>query len=768
MLAIVHTGCKDFSMRALRILLCVLLLLGLAAAQTSWTNDPRIESRVDALLKQMTLEEKIGQLVTYSQGARTGPGTGRSDYKEMVAAGRLGSIFNLTGASETNAMQKIAIQQSRLHIPLLFGLDIIHGFRTEFPVPLGLAATWDPALVEQTARVAAKEASHSGVRWTYSPVVDIARDARWGRIVEGAGEDPYLGSALAAAYVRGYQGARLSDSESIAACTKHFVGYGAAEGGRDYNSAEIPDRLLRQVYLPPFKATVDAGVATFMSAFESLNEVPASANAFTLTQVLRKEWGFQGFVVSDWNSIGELIPQGVAKNHAVAAGKAFLAGVDMDMESNAYGPHLAELVKSGIVQESMIDDSVRRVLRVKMALGLFEHPYAEGKAPDGIAPEDLELARKAAEESFVLLKNDGGVLPMKAGRQTIALIGPLADDAGQMLGSWSAKGEAKDVVTLRSALTKQVEAAQGNVLYAKGTDILTMSDKGFANAVEAAKKSDIVVLALGEDAQLMTGEAGSRAHLDLPGNQEALLEAVAATGKPIVLVVFSGRPLVLNWAARHVPAILEAWFPGVQAGPALANVLLGASSPSGRLTVSFPRAVGQEPLYYNHFNSGRPAEGVDLSRPPKDAGEKYRSRYIDEQNSALYPFGYGLSYSTVTYSRTSVSGTTASAKDINAGSASLKVTAEVRNTSSRAGEEVVQLYIRLTGTSVVRPVRELKGFRRIVLAPGASQKVEFTLGHDELKFWNIDMKDVVEPAQLTVWIAPDSTGGTPAEVTIAP
>ncbi len=714
----------------------------------------------------MTLEEKVGQLITYSQGAPTGPGTGRSNYKEMVAAGQLGSVFNLTGAAETNEMQKIAMEKSRLHIPLLFGLDVIHGFRTEFPVPLALSATWDPELVERTARVAAKEASHAGVRWTYSPMVDIARDARWGRIVEGAGEDPYLGSALAAAYVRGYQGSKLSNPESIAACTKHFAGYGAAEGGRDYNTTEIPVRLLRQVYLPPFKAAVDAGAATFMSAFNSLNEVPASANAFTLTQVLRKEWGFKGFVVSDWNSIGELIPQGVAKNHAVAAGKAFLAGVDMDMESNAYGPHLAELVKSGIVPESVVDESVRRVLRVKITLGLFEHPYADGKGSDAIAPEDAELARKAAEESFVLLKNDGGLLPLKVSGKTIALIGPLADDAQQMLGSWSAKGEAKDVVTLRSALTKQVEAVQGHVIYAKGTEILTMSDKGFSDAVAAANKSDIVVLALGEDAFWMTGEAASRAHLDLPGNQQQLLEAVAAAGKPVVLVVFSGRPLVLNWAAQHVPAVLEAWFPGVQAGPALANVLLGTSSPSGRLTVSFPRAVGQEPLYYNHFNTGRPTGSTDLTRPPTTFAEKFMSRYVDVPNSPLYPFGYGLTYSTVSYSPTAVSASNLSAKDLNAGTVKLTVTAEVKNTGERAADEVVQLYIQQRDTSVVRPVRELKGFRRVSLPPGSSQKIEFTIGRDELKFWNIEMKDVVEPAQLTVWVAPDSTQGTPAQVSI--
>ena len=757
-------------MRIFRVVLCCVLLASVIAAQagspTAWGNDPQVEAKIDALLKQMTLDEKVGQLITYSQGAPTGPGTGRSNYKEMVVQGKLGSIFNLTGADQTNEMQKIAVEKSRLHIPLLFGLDVIHGFRTEFPVPLGLSATWDPALVEQAARVAAKESSHAGVRWTYSPMVDIARDARWGRIVEGAGEDPYLGAALAAAYVRGYQGVKLGGPESIASCTKHFVGYGAAEGGRDYNTAEIPVRLLRQVYLPPFLATVDAGGATFMSAFESLNEVPASANAMTLTQVLRKEWGFKGFVVSDWNSIGELIPQGVAANHAVAAAKAFTAGVDMDMESNAYGPHLAELVKSGVVPESAVDESVRRVLRVKFALGLFDHPYADGKGSEAIAAEDAELARKAAEESFVLLKNEGGVLPVKPSGKTVALIGPLADDAAQMLGSWGAKGDSKDALTLKTALTKQVEAAQGHVIYAKGTEIMTMSDRGFSDAVAAAKKSDIVVLSLGEDAGLMTGEAGSRANLDLPGNQQALLEAVAATGKPVVLLVFSGRPLVLNWSAQHVAAIMEVWFPGVQAGPALANVLLGTSAPSGRLTVSFPRAVGQEPLYYNHFNTGRPADGADLTRLPKTTEEKYLSRYIDVPNSALYPFGYGLTYSTVAYSPTTVSASTASAKDLNADATKLTVTAEVKNTGSRAADEVVQLYIRQTGTSIVRPVRELKGFRRLTLAPGASQKVEFTLGRDELKFWNIDMKDIVEPAQLTVWVAPDSTAGKPALVTI--
>ena len=748
---------------------CVVLLVRTLAAQSappSWAADPQVESRIDSLLKQMTLGEKIGQLVTYSQGAPTGPGTGRSDYKEMVEKGQLGSLFNLTTAAETNAMQKIAMERSRLRIPVLFGLDIIHGFRTEFPVPLALAATWDPELVERTARIAAKEASHAGVRWTYSPMVDISRDARWGRIVEGAGEDPYLGAAIGAAFVRGYQGAKLSDPESIAACTKHFVGYGAAEAGRDYNSAEISVRLLRQVYLPPFEATVKAGVASLMSAFEALNGVPASANAFTLTQVLKKEWGFQGFVTSDWNSIGELIPQGVAKDHEVATGKAFLAGVDMDMESNAYGPHLAALVKAGVVPESQVDDAVRRVLRVKFALGLFEHPYADGKGSDAVAPEDAEVARKAAEESLVLLRNEGKLLPLEPNGKRVALIGPLADDAQQMLGSWSAKGDVKDVVTLRTALTKQVEASQGHVIYAKGTDILTTSDRGFSDAVVAARQSDVVVLALGEDAGLMTGEAGSRAHLDLPGNQQQLLEALVATGKPVVLLVFSGRPLVLNWAAQHVPAIMEVWFPGIEGGPAIADVLLGSSVPSGRLTVSFPRAVGQEPLYYNHFNTGRPAGTDVLPVPPRGFGDKYKSRYVDEQNLPLYPFGYGLTYSSVSYSPTTVSASSLSAKKLNAGTEKLTVSAEVKNTGNRAVDEVVQLYIRQVNTSVVRPVRELKGFRRIALAPVASKKVEFTIGRDELRFWNIEMKDVVEPAQLTVWAAPDSASGKPAQVAI--
>ena len=755
-------------------LLSLLSLVVNLQAQTASPalNDSKLDARVNALLRQMTLEEKVGQLVQYSAGSPTGPGTGRGDYPDMVAKGGIGSLFNLTGAREVNAMQKIAVEKSRLHIPLIFGLDVIHGYRTTFPVPLGMSATWNPALVEKAARVAAVEASSEGVRWTFSPMVDIARDARWGRIVEGNGEDTYLGEAMARAYVRGYQGASLQDPSSILACVKHYVAYGAAEGGRDYNTVDISDRSLRQVYLPPFKAAVDSGAATVMSAFDDLQGVPSTANPYTLTQILRGEWGFRGFVVSDWNSVGELIPQGVALDPAMATRKALTAGVDMDMESNSYATTLLQQVKSGQVPQSVVDEAVRRILRVKFAMGLFEHPYSdEAKSPiTTLDPAHVAATRAVAEESFVLLKNDAAsgapVLPLSSTVKTIALVGPLADDAANMLGSWSTKGDAKDVVTLRKALSDRLEQSQGKLLYAKGTDILSTSDSGFAEAVSAVRQADVVIAALGEDAGLMTGEAASRAHLDLPGNQQQLLQALAATGKPVVLIVFSGRPLILNWEAAHIPAILEAWFPGLQAGPALVRTLFGDVNPSGRLTTTFPRAVGQEPLYYNAMNTGRPAGDVDLTRPPNGAGEKYRSRYIDEQNSPLFPFGYGLSYTKFQYSSPSLSAQSLTAASLNSGSSILTVSGEVKNTGSRAGSEVVQLYIRQIGTSVTRPVRELKGFQKISLAPGESKKVEFKLGKDELAFWNIDMKNVVEPAKITVWIGPNSTEGSAAQFTV--
>jgi beta-glucosidase len=528
------------------------------------------------------------------------------------------------------------------------------------------------------------------------------------------------------------------------------------------------------VYLPAFHAAVEEGAATLMAAFNTINGVPASANDFTLQQVLRREWGFRGFVVSDWTSIGELIPHGIASNLATAAQKGFLAGVDMDMESNAYLQHLADLVRAGKVPEAAVDEGVRRILRVKSALGLFENPYTpEPPEPAvSISLEYLQAAREAAEKSFVLLRNDpvgGGapVLPLARDAGTLALIGPLADSQPDMLGPWSAGGRPDDVVTLRTALAERAEKEGFKLIFARGTEINGTSEAGFSEAVDAARRADVVLLALGEAAATMTGEAASRAFLDLPGNQQQLLEAVVAAGKPTALVLFSGRPLALTPVMGKVHAILEAWFPGVQAGPALVRVLFGEVNPSGRLTMSFPRSVGQEPLYYNALNTGRPATGLDLSRPPSGAvEEKYKSRYIDEQNRPLFPFGFGLSYTTFEYSPPTVSANPVSVDKLQRGEASIRVSADVRNTGQRAGEEVVQLYLRLRGTSVARPVRELKGFQRVALAPNESRRVEFDLGRDALSFWNIEMKQEVEPAELTVWIGPDSQSGEELKIDI--
>lgn len=762
------------SSRLLAVLAVCCLSVFQAPAQdgaATWQNDPAAERRIDELLAKMTLEEKVGQLNQYSFGMPTGPGTGRSSVEDAVRRGEIGSFLNVTSPAESNRLQRIAMEESRARIPILFGLDVIHGFRTTFPVPLALSAAWDPAVVERAARVSAEEATAAGIRWTFSPMVDVARDARWGRIVEGSGEDPYLGSVLARAYVRGYQGERLDRPTSMAATAKHYVAYGAAEAGRDYNTVDMSEHALREIYLPPFHAAADEGVATMMSAFNTINGVPASANAFTLDRVLRREWGFRGFVVSDWNSVGELVPHGVANDLSTAALKCFVAGVDMDMEANAYFLHLAEHVRAGRVPEAAVDEAVRRILRVKIALGLFERPYApEGRDPSGpLAPAHVEAAREVAERTFVLLANEsmtGGapVLPLRKGLRTVALIGPLADSRKDMLGPWFANGKAEEVVTLRAALEQRAKRDGFTLLYAKGTEIRGDSEAGFAEAVRAARKADVVVLALGEDAEWMTGEAASRASLDLPGNQQALLDRVVAAGKPTALVLFSGRPLALAPAVKKVPAILEAWFPGVQAGPALARVLFGDVSPAGRLTVSFPWSVGQEPLYYNHLNTGRPVTGADLTRPPTTPAEKYLSRYVDERNGPLFPFGFGLTYTTFSYGKPSASLAETTVAAVASGETRIRVSAEVRNTGTRAGEEVAQLYVRQRGTSVARPVRELKGFQRVALAPGESRRVEFTIGREELAFWNAEMKHAVEPAEVTIWIAPDARSGEEVKV----
>jgi len=749
-----------------------------ASAKTSQNqlSSPAIESKVSALLAKMTLEEKIGQLVQYSAGAATGPTSGRTDDKDMVRKGQVGSLFNVTGAHATNELQHIAVDESRLHIPLIFGLDVIHGFRTTFPLNLGLAATWDPDLVQKTARIAAQEASASGVRWTFSPMVDVTRDARWGRMSEGAGEDPFLGSAMARAYVRGYQGEHLDAPDSIVACAKHYVGYGAAEGGRDYNTTEISEHTLREYYLPPFRAAAEAGSGTFMSAFNSLNGIPTSANPFTIKQILKKEWGFQGFVVSDWTSVSEVMAHGIAIDGATAARKAFLAGVDMDMQSNLYHQNMLNLVQSGKVPQAAIDDGVRRILRVKFAMGLFDRPYADESKESGafLRPESVAVAKTAGTRSIVLLRNESvsgtPLLPLSAKVSSVALIGPLADDAGNMIGSWGALGRGEDAVTIRRALSQKL--GESRIRYAKGGNFLDASDSDISAAVSAAQNSDVAVLALGEDPPSMTGEAASRAWIGLPGRQQELLEKVVATGKPVVLILFSGRPLTLPWAFEHVPAVLAAWYPGVQAGNALADLLLGDAAPTGHLPLSWPRSVGQEPLYYNALNTGRPA--ADPDHPTEKGETKYVSRYIDEKNTPQYPFGFGLTYTTFRYGATSANAKELSMSALQRSLAARKqggkvisVSAEITNTGSRAGETMAQLYVRLDGTSIAMPVRMLKGFQSLTLGPGESRKVTFDVDAESFAFWGAENTFGVEPARVTLWVAPSSAEGEPTALNIA-
>jgi beta-glucosidase len=746
---------------------------------------PDIERRVDALLKQMTLEEKIGQLVQYNDQGVSAPTTAngdkalaanpetqtRVDAMALAKQGRLGSMLNVIGAEKTRAFQQAAIN-SRLHIPILFGADVIHGYRTIYPVPLGLAASWDTALVQELSHMAATEATTAGVKWFYSPMVDISRDARWGRSTEGAGEDPYLGSAMARAYVRGYQGDDLSRPDSVAASVKHFAAYGAAEAGREYNTTDMSDIRLRQVYLPPYKAAVEAGAATMMSSFNALNGVPATADPYLMDEILRKEWGFNGFVVSDYTAVMELTHHGIALDAATATKKALEAGVEVDMMSHYYDTQIPKLLEEHQLSMATVDEAVRRVLRVKFALGLFEHPYAQGTEVTHAVAAHRPLVRRAAEESFVLLRNaaiDGkAVLPLGDQVKSVALIGPLADAANEMQGAWGGATQASDVVTLRQALQRRMQQRGGRVLFAHGTDVLGDSTAGFDAALQAARQADVVVMALGESSE-MSGEAGSRAHLDLPGNQQQLLEKVAATGKPVVLLVFSGRPLVLDWAARHVPAIMAVWFPGTEAGNALANVLFGDTAPSGKLPMSFPRAVGQEPLYYAQFPTGRPAGDADLSRPP-GGDTRFISRYIDVPNDALFPFGYGLSYTDFAYSNVRVSRRTLPLTEANRPDAKslVTVTATLTNTGKREGTEVAQLYVRNLGTSVEQPVRRLKGFQRVTLRPGESRQLRFELGFPELSFYDVHSRQVVEPTHYTVWVGGSSQATAQAAFDVTP
>ena len=783
---------RTLSVRAFSVFILVMLLAVpgwiRAGGQEQSGSNPQLGSnevneRVEALLEKMTLDEKIGQLVEFSAGFATGPGNPNLKYDQLVQHEQVGALANVVGAEATNHYQRIAVEKTRLHIPLLFGLDVIHGHRTTFPVPLAIAASWDPKAAEIVARTGAEEARADGIDWVFSPMVDIARDPRWGRIVESNGEDPYLGSAMTRAWVKGYQQGDLSKLDSVASCVKHYAAYGAAIAGRDYNATDMSQITLRQVYLVPYHAAVEAGVATVMSSFNSINGIPASANPLTLMQILRQEWGFNGFVVSDWDAVAELLNHGIGADGATVARKALEAGVDMDMEDNLYGTTLASQVRSGKIPESVVDDAVRRILRVKFALGLFEHPYAPVTPPYRATPEKRELARKVADETIVLLKNDpvegrGALLPMTKRAGTVALIGPMADDALDMEGAWSGQSNPKDVITLRAELEKRLGA---RLLYARGCGLLSGQDanvlqsietgaplaealrmplpgdaRTIAEAVATAKKANLAIVALGEPTNWMEGEAASRVHLGFTGSQEQLLEAVVATGKPVILVVLAGRPFVLKWAAAHVPAIIEAWSPGIEAGPAVADVLFGDVNPSGKLPVSFPRAVGQEPLYYAQMPTGRPAYG-ELSHMPWNSDEKFMSRYMDEQNSALFPFGWGLSYTRFRFSQPTVSRAEVPLGEVLADRKPVAmVGADVTNTGSLAGTEVVQLYIRDTVASVEQPVRELKGFVRVTLAPGETKHVEFPLGFNELSFYNVDVKRTVEPATYDIWVGGSS------------
>jgi beta-glucosidase len=735
-------------LRTLRFALLVFCVFSLFLFSSAHSQGPRnVEQRVNALLAQMTLEEKLGQL---QQLDGEGNGNFRPEHLELIRKGLLGSTLNVRGAQRTNQVQRVAMNESRLKIPVLFGFDVIHGYRTIFPIPLAEASSWDPALAERSAAVAAQEANNAGLRWTFAPMVDIARDPRWGRITEGAGEDPFLGAAFARARVRGFQGDDYGAADKILACAKHFAAYGAAEGGRDYNTTDLSENTLREIYLPPFKAAVDAGVGTLMSSFNAINGVPASANAFTLTKVLRDEWKFDGFVVSDYTSVRELINHGTAANEEEAAAAALNAGVDMEMVSRSYNQFGPQLLKQNKLTKPTIDEAVRRILRIKFRLGLFDRPYTdEAREPTSLLrPESIRLAREVASRSMVLLKNDRETLPLNKNAGSIAVIGPLADDRRAPLGWWSGDGKEENTVTPLAGIKAKV-SAQTKVGYAKGCDVLGDSAAGFQEAVDLAKASDVAIVFVGEIHE-MVGEAASRATLDLPGRQMELVQSIHATGKPTVVVLVNGRPLSVGWIVNNVPAILESWMGGTQSGNAIADILFGDVNPGGKLPVTFPRTVGQVPIYYNHMNTGRPPE----------AQNRYTSKYFDAPWTPLFPFGYGLSYTTFKISNLQLSAPRIPSNG------KLTVSVEVENTGRRAGDEVVQLYIRDLVATMTRPVKELKGFQRLSLQPGEKRRVEFVLGPEQLGFWNREMKYIVEPGEFRVMVGNNSIDVLEANLTV--
>ena len=731
---------------ALKIFLCAAgLQLVLLPAVEAQNSDAALDQKVDALLARMTPEEKIGQMVLFvSSSNPTGPTGKMTSLDEEIRKAACGNVFNALTVSHLRQLQTIAVRETRLKIPLLFGYDVIHGYKTIFPIPLGEAASWDLAAIERADRVAATEAAAAGLKWTFAPMVDIARDPRWGRIAEGSGEDPFLGSQIARAAVRGFQGTNLADTTSVLACVKHFAAYGAAQAGRDYNTVDISERTLREIYLPPFRAALDEGALSIMSGFDELNGVPATANRFLLHQVLRDEWGFRGFVVTDYTAINELVKHGVATTPYDAGRAALDAGVDMDMQGSVFHDHLLKMLHNGDIQPGQLDDAVRRILRVKFALGLFDDPFrnldpqAEARF-DNYPPEHLEAARQLARESLVLLKNERQTLPLKSGAR-IALIGPLADSKRDLLGPWDGQGDAAHAPSIRAALLEANTG--GSVTFSKGCEVSAHDTSGFAEALIAAKQADVVVMVLGESWE-MSGEAASRTSISLPGVQTELLRQIKATGKPIVLVLMNGRPLALEEESSLADAVLEAWFPGTEGGRAIADVLFGQYNPSGRLTVTFPRNLGQVPIFYNAKNTGRPLE-------PAGSTEKYQSRYLDSLNTPLYPFGFGLSYTTFKYATPELD-----RKTLHPGE-KLIVTVEVSNTGKLEGAETVQLYLHQPVASVARPVLELKGFQRLELQVGEHRKVTFEIGEPQLTFLRRDLTWGIEPGTIEVLVGPNS------------
>jgi beta-glucosidase len=764
---------KMFSQAVLLSGCALLALAGSLGAQPAPMSHQEAQRRAETLLKQMTVEEKVGQMNQSAGLVIPGLGAGKPD--TLIEKGGVGSILWLIDVKEINRLQHLAVEKSRLHIPILFGFDVIHGYRTVFPVPLAMASSWDPSVEERAQRLAGQDARAAGIQWTFTPMVDIARDARWGRMVEGAGEDPYLGAAMAQAQVRGFQGDALGP-DSVLACVKHFAGYGAADGGRDYDSSYIPEELFRNVYLVPFHAAEQAGAGSFMSAYMDLNDVPASGNYWLLTDILRKEWGFRGFVVSDAFAVASLQTHGFARDPADAALKAVSAGLDMDMASQTYTHNLAKVVAEGKVTEAQLDAAVLPILEIKYELGLFDNPYVDESRVEATLtrPEGLALERKVAGRSMVLLKNEGELLPLKKNLKKVAVIGPLADSTKDIEGGWTVEGlfggpGKSHPVTVLAGLKEKL-GPEAQVTYVPGPELSRIYPSMFdemqgkkplpppteaetaewlAKAKAAAAHADVVIAVLGEKAD-MSSEAASRATLDLPGIQEQMLEAVAATGKPVVLVLENGRPVDIRWAAVHVPAILEAWYPGTEGGNAVADVLFGDVNPGGKLPVSWPMVAGQEPLYYNH----------NLTHEPEDR-PNFTSRYWDLPSKPLYPFGYGLSYTSFKFDHLRLSHASMKASE------ATEVEVDVTNTGKAAGDAVAQVYIHQRAGSASRPVRQLKGFERVTLKPGETQTVKFTLGKDELEFWSPQTKVwAVEPGTFDVWAGEDSTASLHAELNV--